>query len=55
MLPPLRPPLPPLTPKPQWDMQKLGYDKMQLTVNATLTRAQAFRLIGQLERLASTL
>lgn len=69
-LPPLLPVmLPPLKPVPTledmldpWDMRKLGYNAMELRIanedgdTATiLTRLEAMRLIGQLERLAATL
>lgn len=61
-LPPLLPVmLPPLKPEPapvlnsKWTLHKLGYDKMYLQCNGTLTRLEAMRLIGQLERIAAAL
>lgn len=45
-----------------WDMRKLGYDAMELRIATIdggaaviLTRLEAFRLIGQLERMAASL
>lgn len=69
-LPPLLPVmLPPLKPVETledmldpWDMRKLDYDAMELRIATMdggaaviLTRLEAFRLIGQLERLAASL
>jgi hypothetical protein len=64
-LPPLPPrqgppPLPPALPaKPvlsdKWTAHKIGYDRMYLQCNGVLTRLEAFRLIGDLERIAATL
>ena len=53
-LPPL--PLPPRSPQPaQWTLERLGHDKAKLIIDTTLTRHECFRLIGELERMATTL
>lgn len=47
--------IPPL-PAPAFELVREGKDKLQVIVNApALTRQQVYRLIGELERIASTL
>lgn len=58
-LPPVKRPLP-LPPKPtahedDWLLEKAAFNKARLVIDATLTRSECFRLVGQLERLAAAL
>lgn len=68
MQPPLPLPLPIQTPKPlrtldrketqhesKWTIEYVGPDKLRVVCNETLTRSEALRLQGQIERLAITL
>lgn len=56
ILPPLQQVLPLARQQPnKWDMHKIGYDRMYLHCNGVLTRLEAFRLIGELERIAASL
>lgn len=55
---PMPPPLPLPMPKPRElpaIIKQIGYDKMRVKVDAELSRVEAFRLIGQLERMAALL
>lgn len=39
----------------KWKVENQGKDKLHIVIDATLTRADAFRLIGELERMAAFL
>lgn len=44
-----------IPPPPQQPVvQKIGFDTVRVQVDANLTRVEVFRLIGQLERAASS-
>lgn len=50
------PPIPTVPPqRDPWELIKFGKDMLQLVVTRPLTREETFRLLGQLERLASSL
>ena len=52
------PPPPPLVlpPQPRYRLTKEGFDRLRVDIpNQVLTRQEAFRLIGELERLAQSL
>ena len=46
-------PPPPVT--PVWLLERLGHDKMRVMFDGILTRHEAFRLIGELERMVASL
>lgn len=58
-LPPLPLPPPnyeaPLLRNPVWELQRYGFNSMSVKIDAKLTRHDAFRLIGELERMAASL
>lgn len=46
----------PPAPTPAYRIERIGHDQMRLDArDVMLTRHEAFRLIGELERMASTL
>lgn len=54
IVPPVIPVVPKVPPTP-WVLTKTGYNSARLVIDATLTRAEIFKLIGQLERLGGSL
>jgi hypothetical protein len=53
ILPPLLKPAP--TPEDKWTAHKVDYNRMYLYCSGDLTRLEAMRLIGELERIAASL
>ena len=49
------PPVVPKVPPTPWVLTKTGYNSARLVIDATLTRAEVYKLIGQLERLGGSL
>ena len=49
------PPVVPKVPPTPWVLTKTGYNSARLVIDATLTRAEVYKLIGQLERLGLSL